>query len=154
MWAVEDASDLFWLVCVELFLFLPYHPPLIPFTFPFPLSPLPLSRSSLDSWKRSSPSAKQVFIPRGLKTTSVHVHSTSAHLFFLVLVLVSCLRYFFFTVFCFILSLSFFSFFLFSLFFRFFFCKEYISRYRKSRKKWLRISRQQQELHHDQCEQQ
>ena len=33
-------------------------------------------------------------------------------------------------------------------------CKEYISRYRKSRQKWLRISGQQQELHHDQCGQQ
>ena len=32
--------------------------------------------------------------------------------------------------------------------------KEYISRKRKSRQKWLRISGQQQELHHDQCGQQ
>ena len=33
-------------------------------------------------------------------------------------------------------------------------CKEYISRYRKSRQKWLRILTQQQELHHDRCGQQ
>ena len=33
-------------------------------------------------------------------------------------------------------------------------CEVYISRYRKSRQKWLRISGQQQEHHHDQCGQQ